>query len=120
MIEIPEAFTQYLAAWNETDVSKIRGHFERSCVDDVFFVDPTITTRNIDELEAFAIKVRTDNPTATNHLVSAVDGHNGRYRYLWEVYEQGKLLLQGMDMVTINNKGKIIQVDGFYGELCKH
>lgn len=114
--EVPEAFAHYLAAWNETDVNKIRGHFERSCADDVLFVDPTATTRTIDELTAFATKVRTERPNVTNHRVSGVDGHNLRYRYLWEIYDGDELILHGMDVTTINEDGKIVQIDGFYGD----
>ncbi|MBO6506424.1 MAG: nuclear transport factor 2 family protein [Kordiimonadaceae bacterium] len=114
--EVPEAFDHYLAAWNETDVTKIRGHFERSCTDDVFFVDPTATTRTIDELTAFAVKVRTERPNVHNRRITGVDGHNLRYRYLWEIYDNDKLVLHGMDVTTINEDGKIVQIDGFYGD----
>lgn len=113
--EVPEAFNHYLAGWNETDVSKIRGHFERSCAENVLFVDPTATTRTIDELTAFAVKVRTERPNVHNRRVTGVDGHNLRYRYLWEIYDGDKKVLTGMDVTTINEAGKIIQIDGFYG-----
>lgn len=117
--EVPESFAHYLAAWNETDVTKIRGHLERACAQDVLFVDPTATTRNIDELEAFAIQVRKLKPTSSNRRISGVDGHNQLYRYLWEVYEHGKLFLSGMDVTTINEEGKIVRIDGFYGPFPK-
>ena len=117
--EVPESFTHYLAAWNEKDITKIRGHFERSCAENVLFVDPTATTSNIDELTAFAKQVRTERPNATNKRISGVDGHNLRYRYLWEIYDDEKLLLAGMDVTTINEEGKIVQIDGFYGPFPK-
>lgn len=113
--EVPESFTHYLAAWNETDVEKIRGHFERSCADNVFFVDPTATTHNIDQLTAFAVQVRKERPNVINRVVSGVDGHNLRYRYLWEIYDGDKKVLSGMDVTTINEEGKFVQIDGFYG-----
>ncbi len=116
MSDIPEAFKHYLAGWNETDVTKIRGHFERACAEDVLFVDPTITTRNLDELVGFATTVRTERPTSTNHRVTGIDSHNLRHRYRWEIYENGDLALFGMDVATVNDDGKIVRIDGFYGD----
>lgn len=117
MINIPEAFVHYLAAWNEMDITKIRQHLERSCVQDVLFVDPLHTTRNLDELEAMIVKAREERPTSTNRRISGVDGHSLRYRYLWEVSNEGKSLVQGMDVATVNDQGQIVQIDGFFGPI---
>ncbi|NIB39839.1 nuclear transport factor 2 family protein [Pseudomaricurvus alkylphenolicus] len=115
MSDFPESLVHYLAAWNELDTSKVREHLDRSCSPDVLFIDPANTTRNIDELEAMIIKGRVDRPTASYHRVSGVDGHNLRYRYLWEVRIGGDPLLPGMDVTTVNEEGKILQIDGFFG-----
>jgi hypothetical protein len=111
----PESLVHYLAAWNEMDPSKIRGHLDRSCAQDVLFIDPANTTRNIDELEAMIIKARAERPTATYHRTSGVDGHNLRYRYLWKVCIDGKEVLPGMDVTTVNEQGEVVQIDGFFG-----
>lgn len=115
MIEIPKVLMHYLAAWNETDITKVRSHLDRSCASDVLFIDPQATTRNIDDLEKLIIKIRQERPAAVNKLASGIDGHNGRYRYLWEIYNKGEFLLQGMDVTTLNGEGKVQQIDGFFG-----
>jgi hypothetical protein len=115
MIEVPDVFIHYLAAWNEMDRKKIRGHLQRSCAHDVLFIDPLHTTRNIDELEAMIVAAREERPTSTNNLTSGVDGHNLRYRYLWLVSNEGKPLIEGMDVTTLNEQGMISQIDGFFG-----
>lgn len=117
MIEVPEVFTHYLAAWNEMDPKKIRGHLERSCAHDVLFIDPLHTTRSIAELEAMIAGARKERPTSTNKRISGVDGHNLRYRYLWQVLNEGKPLIKGMDVTTLNDQGMISQIDGFFGPL---
>ncbi len=116
MSEIPAAFFDYLAAWNQRDPAKVRPLLEQSVAPDVLFVDPAHTTRNIDELEAMIVKARADRPTADYLRTSGVDGHNRRYRYLWAVHIDGKLALPGMDVTTVDEAGRIVQIDGFFGE----
>jgi hypothetical protein len=119
MIEAHKALAHYNRAWNEMDPTKIRGHLERCCAPDVLFIDPLHTTRNIDELEAMMVIARAERPTATNHSISGIDGHNLRYRYLWRVSDEGKSLVDGMDVTTLNEQGQIVQIDGFFGPIPK-
>ena len=116
MSAIPTSLIDYLVAWNEPDPSLIRGHLERSVSRDVLFIDPAHTTRGIDELEEMIARGRADRPTGTYHRASGVDGHNRRYRYLWETRTDGEFLLGGMDVTTVDEKGAIVQIDGFFGE----
>jgi len=117
MSKHPESLANYLAAWNEMDPDKIRGHLDRSCAKDVLFIDPANTTRNIDELEVMIKSARVERPTATYHRTSGVDGHNLRYRYYWEVRIDGKALMPGMDVTTLNEQGVVLQIDGFFGNM---
>ncbi len=116
MSDIPESFFHYLAAWNEADTARIRAHLERSVALDVLFVDPANTTRGIDELESMIRSARQERPTAAYLRTSGVDGHNSRYRYRWEVQIDGKSVLPGMDVTRIDDEGRIVQIDGFFGE----
>jgi hypothetical protein len=116
MSDIPESFFHYLAAWNETETGRVRAHLERSVSPDVLFVDPAHTTRGIDALESMIVRAREERPTATYLRKSGVDGHNRRYRYLWEVCVDGKPVLPGMDVTTVDENGVIVQIDGFFGE----
>jgi hypothetical protein len=52
MANYPEAFHHMLAAWNEHDLSLLRGHLERALAPDVLFIDSSIVTRGIEEFEA--------------------------------------------------------------------
>ncbi len=117
MTEIPDSLAHYLAAWNELDTSKVRDHLNRSCAADVSFIDPAHTTRNIDDLETMIVNARAERPTATYHRTSGIDGHNLRYRYLWEVRIDGKAVMPGMDVTTVDEKGAILQIDGFFGPI---
>ncbi len=116
MSDIPESFFHYLAAWNEADTARVRAHLERSVAPDVLFIDPANTTRGIDELEAMIVRARQERPTAAYLRTSGVDGHNRRYRYRWEVHIDGKLAVPGMDVTNVDEEGRIVQIDGFFGD----
>lgn len=115
MSDIPESFSYYLAAWNEADTTRIRAHLDRSVAADVLFVDPAHTTRDIDALESMIVSARQERPTAEYLRTSGVDGHNRRYRYTWEVRIDGKVVMPGMDVTTVDAEGLIVQIDGFFG-----
>ena len=42
------------------------------------------------------VQARRDRPTAEYLRASGVDGHNQRYRYLWEVRIDGQVVMPGM------------------------
>lgn len=115
MSEALENLTHYLMAWNEMNVDRVRSHLEKSCAEDVLFVDPAHTTTNIDELEKMIVDARRERPTASYHRISGVDAHNQRHRLLWEVRLDGEKLIEGMDVTTVDDANKIIRIDGFFG-----
>ncbi|GFH37277.1 nuclear transport factor 2 family protein [Streptomyces pacificus] len=113
----PEAFTHYLAAWNEQDLDRIRGHLDLAASEDVLFVDPANTTVGLDQLENMIRDARAKMPGATYDRVSGVDGHNRRYRYRWEVRIDGRVTVDGMDVTTVDTSGRIERIDGFFGDI---
>ncbi|MEU6080688.1 nuclear transport factor 2 family protein [Streptomyces sp. NPDC047108] len=116
MTALPETFTHYLAAWNETDTGLIRGHLDRAVTRDVLFVDPANTTVGPDAMEEMIRTARTDLPGASYHRIGEADGHNGRFRYRWEVRVDGRAAVAGMDVTTVDTSGRIERIDGFFGE----
>ncbi|MFE3329776.1 nuclear transport factor 2 family protein [Streptomyces sp. NPDC059176] len=113
---VPEVFTHYLAAWNEQDPDRIRGHLDLAASRDVLFVDPANTTTGLDQLEDMIRDARVKTPGATYGRVSGIDGHNRRYRYRWEVRIDGRVAVSGMDVTTVDASGRIERIDGFFGD----
>lgn len=118
MSDYPEEFDHMLAAWNEHDLSKVRGHLEKAVAPDVHFLDPS---KDITGIDAFVEMVREFRqelmPNAVNSRASGIDSHNGLYRYNWAIHRDGELALTGFDMVVTNNAGLISKVYGFFGPL---
>ena len=112
---IPESFGHYLAAWNEHDPEKIRDHLAAALADGALFVDPAHQVAGIDAIEAMIREARSAMD-AEYAVVTAIDGHNRRYRYRWEVRRQGHPPIPGMDVTTIDEAGRIERIDGFFGD----
>ena len=41
MVSYPESFDHMLAAWNERDPEKVRGHLDKALAANVEFIDPS-------------------------------------------------------------------------------
>lgn len=106
-----------LAAWNEPDPAKIRGHLDQALAADVRFVDPSIDVTGIDGFEANVHEVKKNLPGAVYARASAVDSQHNFHRYHWTIHQDGKLLLEGFDVAQTNDAGRVVCVIGFFGTL---
>ena len=113
----PEALEHMLAAWNERDPSKVRGHLERGLSPGVEFIDPSVETHGIDEFEANVHKVQAGIPGAVYSRTSGVDSHHCLHRYSWEISQDGEVVLPGFDVAELDSDGKVTRVLGFFGPL---
>lgn len=107
----------YFTMWNETDPSKIRGHLERAVTPDFEFCDPIHFHVGYDALEANVQAFRSKYPDARLAPSSIIDQHHNRLRYSWEIRKGTRLLLGGLDIVTMAGNGLIQRIDGFFGPL---
>ena len=114
MADISEVFDRYLDMWNEPDLDALRPHIEATCVPTIIFADPNAYTVGFAELEAMAIEVKKSIPGASYRRASGIDEQHRRYRYLWEIEYDGKIIVQGMDVTTVDEFGLIERIDGFF------
>ena len=119
MADHPPALEHMMAAWNERDPDKIRGHLEKALAPEVRFVDPSIDLKGIDAFEANVHEVQSRIPGASYGHVSRIDSHHNFHRYHWAIHQDGKLLLPGYDVTETNEDGLVVCVIGFFGELEK-
>ncbi len=113
---IPESFAHYMAAWNEPDPDRIAGHLERALSPHVMFVDPANRVEGPSGVDAMMRSFRAKNPTARFRLSTGIDGHNRRYRYCWEMVVEGRTVIAGMDVTTVDEADRIERIDGFFGD----
>ncbi|MEM7273432.1 MAG: nuclear transport factor 2 family protein [Actinomycetota bacterium] len=113
---MPPALVHYWTMWNEPDPTRIRHHLDRAVAERVVWVDPRDTFVGRDALEANVVALRTNRPGYRFVIASAVDGHHDRLRYRWDMMRGRRVLLRGLDIVTIDRNGLVARVDGFFGD----
>lgn len=108
-----------LAAWNESDSTKVRVHLERALDPAIEFIDPSITTNGIDAFEANVHQVHESLPGARYSHTSRLDSHHQLYRYCWQVTQNGEVVLDGFDVTELSEDNKVLRVLGFFGRLAE-
>lgn len=117
MTEYRKSLDSMLAAWNEPDAAKVRGHLEQALDRSVRFVDPSIDVSGIDGFEANVHEVKSKIPGAVYSRTSGVDSQHNFHRYHWAISQNGLLLISGFDVTETNADGKVVCVIGFFGEV---
>ncbi|GAA6155082.1 hypothetical protein NBRC116588_05550 [Pyruvatibacter sp. HU-CL02332] len=117
MSKLPLSLDSMLAAWNESDPSRIRGHLDAALSPDVVFADPDNYVVGIDAFEAMVHKFRADIESPKAERTSGFNVHNNRYRYNWLVSSGDTPLMPGMDVTEVDDNGKVVRVDGFFGDI---
>ena len=104
-----------LAAWREDDPGRLRAHLETALSPEVVFVDPNYAIQGIDAFEDMVQAVRRESPGLIAERTSGIDAHHDICRYTWRVTLADGSFLDGMDVTRLDETGKVLRVDGFFG-----
>lgn len=115
MSDYPETFDHMLAAWNESDSARVRGHLDKALAPSVRFVDPSVDVIGIDGFEANVHAVHAKIPGAVYSRTSGVDSQHDFHRYHWAIHRGGELVVSGFDVVETDASGRVRCVIGFFG-----
>lgn len=113
---MPAALMSYWTAWNERDLDRIGNHLATAVTVDVEWNDPRDSFVGIDELETTIRRLRTDKPDYHFVIASEIDHHHDRLRYRWDMLRNGRTLMEGLDVATLEpSSGLLARIDGFFG-----
>lgn len=116
-VPMPEALIAYWMAWNEPDPSRLPDHLAKAVAVDVEWNDPRDSFVGIEELTAAIERLRTSKPDYRFVIRSEMDFHHDRVRYRWDMVRNGRTLMEGLDVVTLDPASSLIKrVDGFFGD----
>jgi hypothetical protein len=114
---MPDALVSYWSAWNEPEVQRIRSRLVTAVTEDVEWNDPRDSFVGIAELEAAIRQLRTTKPDYWFIIASEIDHHHNRLRYRWDMVRNGRTLMEGLDVVTLEPvSGLLSRIDGFFGQ----
>jgi hypothetical protein len=115
-VAMPDVLVFYWTAWNESELDRIREHLVVAVTDRVEWNDPRDSFVGIDRLEVAIRELRTTKPEYRFVIASEIDRHHDRLRYRWDMIRNGRTLMEGLDVVTLDsNSGLVARVDGFFG-----
>lgn len=113
---MPDALVAYWTAWNDPELDRIREHLVSAVTEEVEWNDPRDSFVGIAELEAAIRRLRSSKPDYQFVIASEIDHHHNRLRYRWDMVRNGRTLMEGLDVVTLEpSSGLITRVDGFFG-----
>jgi hypothetical protein len=115
-VKMPAPLVSYWTAWNEAGFDAVPGLLAAAVTANVVWNDPRDSFVGIAELEAAVLRLRTAKPDYRFVIASEIDHHHGRFRYRWDMRRRERVLMEGLDIVTLDpGSGLIARVDGFFG-----
>lgn len=105
---------RYFAMWNETDADKRRDLIARTWTDKAIYVDPYFRGDGPDGIHAMVGTVHQNFPGLQVRRSGAIDEHNGRVRFPWELGPaNGPAVADGIDVGLIVD-GRLDSIVGFF------
>ena len=113
---MPASLQAYWTAWNELDLERIPHLLADAVTVAVEWNDPRDSFVGRGELVDAMRRLRTSKPDYAFAIASEIDCHHHRLRYRWDMLRHGRVLMEGLDVVTLDpDSGLIGRVDGFFG-----
>lgn len=112
-----QSFANYWNMWNETDLTLVREQLDQAVTDDFVFCDPLHFHVGRDALEANVREFRSERKRARFEVVSGFDHHHDRYRYEWQMLLGERVVVNGLDIATVQDDGLLCRIDGFFGPI---
>lgn len=107
---------QYMAAWNEIDVSARNRLLEQCWADHGVYVDPNVELTGREALSQHIAGVQTGRPGARLEFVSGIDQHHNVLRFFWRlVRADGTTGDTSIDFGETGPDERLIKIVGFFG-----
>ncbi len=106
----------YFAMWNEANPTRRREVIEATWTSDASYVDPMFDAEGPDALDAMVAGVHEQFPGHHFRPTGAVDVHNDRARWDWELVgpDDGSTVVAGVDFAVLAPDGRLREVTGFF------
>lgn len=110
---------RYIEMWNETDAASRRALIARTWTEDATYVDPMLKGDGPAGIDAMVAGVQATYPGLRFRLTSAVDAHNDRLRFTWELGAEGAApMVKGTDYGVVAG-GRLRAITGFFDQVAQ-
>lgn len=119
MNDVTRTVERYIAIWNETDPARRRALIAQTWHEDGSYVDPLMTGDGAAGIDAMIAAVQERFPGHEFRLVSAVDSHNDRVRFSWELTpgDDNPPHVAGVDFGVLAADGRLQAITGFLDKM---
>ena len=118
MENVAEVVDRYLAGWNERDGESRDQLIRGVWMEDGRLIDPPAAAAGQSEISEMAATLQAQFPGHRFRRSSAVDEHHNFFRFSWDlVGEDGTVALSGLDVGEVSDRGAIVRITGFFGDL---
>jgi hypothetical protein len=115
---VEETITQYIQAWNEKGVEKIKAALGKCWVDDGTYTDPNNPpTKGFNGLAAVIQSSWDKMPERKFSQISKADFHHNSGRFKWLVTRKDGSKTEGLDYFEYDSENRITRIVGFSGVL---
>jgi len=110
---------RYIEMWNETDAAFRKTLIARTWTEDAAYVDPMLKGDGHAGIDAMVAGVHEKYPGLRFKLTSAVEAHNDRLRFTWELGAEGAApLVRGTDFGVVAS-GRLRAITGFFDHVAQ-
>ncbi len=110
---------RYIEMWNETNAPSRRALIARTWTEDAAYADPMLKGDGPAGIDAMVAGVQEKYPGLRFRLTSAVEAHNDRLRFTWELGAEGTApLVKGTDFGVVAG-GRLKAITGFFDHVAQ-
>ncbi len=109
---------RYIEIWNETDAASRKSLIARTWTEDAVYVDPVLKGDGHSGIDRMVAGVHEKYPGLRFRLTGAVDAHNDRLRFTWELGTEGaEPFVKGTDFGVVAG-GRLKAITGFFDHVA--
>lgn len=107
---------RYFESWNQTDPAARAELVSSAFAEGARYVDPLADATGHTEITAMMGAAHEQYPGMTVRRSSSLDQHHDVIRFHWEIAtSDGSPLVDGIDVVRVDDRGHLLDVRGFFG-----
>ena len=112
--QLAKNITTYFEAWHETTLEGCLKKLDQVLTPKISYRDPMFTHHTTRELAERIQNSRKNAPNFKVWVSTQIDGFDSLYRYGWTFTRDGGEEMEGLDIIDLDDSGRITSVRSFF------